>query len=443
MFTNTKIFVIDDDVSNLEYLQNRLKKLGLTFFSTHDSLKALDLIVEVHPDIVLTDLMMPEKDGFTILKEVQDFDSNILTIIFTAFATIDSAIKAMKSGAFDYLQKPYTIEQLKIVLQKAVKFQKLRNDNFLLRRQIKKSKAFDNMIGKSKVIKNIFEQVVRISHTDANVMIYGESGTGKELLARSIHARSQRSSNPFIPVDCVALPDSLLESELFGHEKGAFTGAEFRRKGLLEYAHKGTIFLDEICELAPNLQAKLLRVLQEREFRRVGGNELIKVDLRILSATNQNPEQAVKDGLFREDLYYRLNVIPFEIPPLRERKQDVPLLVHHFLELFGGSKKRKRKTIGPVVMNALTNYSWPGNVRELRNIIECIMSLTDGDKEIQLSDLPHNFMDSNNHKTISCSHLKDLSFLDAKKRLLSDFEKEYFSNLLKDTNGNNLYVYKT
>ena len=294
---------------------------------------------------------------------------------------------------------------------------------------------FDGMIAKSEVMQDIFGKVLKIANSKANVMIYGDSGTGKELLARSIHNRSRLSWEVFIPVDCVALPENLLESELFGYEKGAFTGAESMRRGLLEYADGGTLFLDEICELALNLQAKLLRVLQEREFRRVGGKNLIKVDLRIIAATNKNPADAVKNNLLREDLYYRLNVIPLELPPLKNRPEDISLLVHHYLDHFGKLSKTRNKNIDDEVINVLVNYLWPGNIRELRNLIECIVSLTDS-AEITLSDLPEYITGALKQNHVKYSKLHELPFMTAKNQVVKAFEKEYFENLLGNCAGN-------
>lgn len=283
--------------------------------------------------------------------------------------------------------------------QSEKKYQQLRKSNSARDKNINPD-MFDGMVARSGIMQEIMGKVLKIANSKANVLIYGDSGTGKELLARSIHNRSRLSSEVFIPIDCVALPDNLLESELFGYEKGAFTGAESMRRGLLEFADGGTLFLDEICELAPNLQAKLLRVLQEREFRRVGGKTLIKVDLRIISATNKYPLDAVKSGYLRQDLYYRLNVIPLELPPLKNRKEDIPLLADHFLEHFGKSARTRKKGIQESVLNALVDYSWPGNVRELRNLIECIVSLTDN-SQITLSDLPDIYRGPKNQEVVS------------------------------------------
>lgn len=431
-----KILVVDDDDIELKFLERNIKKLGANCILTRNSYEVKDLLLKERPDLILTDLMMPKKDGIAILREAKKIDPNILVIILTAYGTIDSAVSAVKAGAFDYIQKPYTVEQFETSVQKAINYRRLRIENVMLRGEIKESYHFNNIIGKSEAMQKIFEKVVKLSKSDANVIVYGESGTGKELIARSIHANSLRSTNAFIPVDCVALPENLLESELFGYEKGAFTGAESMRRGLLELADNGTLFLDEICELAPNLQAKLLRVIQEREFRRVGGKELIKVNVRIISATNRQPLEAISEGQFREDLYYRLNVIPVELPPLRERKEDIPLLLNHFLESFCHAQRLPIKTIEPTAMNALVNFYWPGNVRELKNLAERLVSLVDSN-EIRLSDIPE-YIACSDKSNFNCPFVSDLDLplIEARKRILEDFDKEYLINLLQQSNGN-------
>lgn len=298
--------------------------------------------------------------------------------------------------------------------------------------EIERSYGFGKIIARSRIMQELFAETIRIAKSDANVMIYGESGTGKELFAQTIHANSRRKKKPFIPVDCVALPENLLENELFGHEKGAFTGAVSAHRGLLQIADHGSLFLDEICELALNLQAKLLRVLQEYEFRRIGSNKLTTVDLRIISATNKEPNEAVKSGLLRQDLYYRLNVIPLVVPPLRKRQIDIPLLFAYFFKKSRSSNRSAGKTtLDPEVLHAMMNYSWPGNVRELKNLVERLISLVDGSR-IRLSDLPQDIRSVLGHPQIQQDRLMKSPFFAAKK----EFEKEYFSNLLEIFDGN-------
>jgi DNA-binding NtrC family response regulator len=348
----------------------------------------------------------------------------------TAYGKIRSAINAMKLGAFEYIEKPFSAEQLQETLNNALKFR-------LATRAHKKmvDDSLHNILGNSHLMELIVERIKRISHSDASVLIYGESGTGKELIARALHQTSQRNDRAFIPVDCVALPEHLLESELFGHERGAFTGAETMRRGLLEYADKGTLFLDEICELAPTLQAKLLRVLQQREFRRVGGKDLIQVDLRIISATNKRPADAIRNRELREDLYYRLNVIPIEIPPLRERTEDIPLLVERFIERFSRANNCNGKTVHSLALEALMSYSWPGNVRELQNVVERVMSLT-ADPTICVADLPDYIASFAKVDGIRMDEISRLPFLNARQRIHEEFEKQYIIQLLQRCKGN-------
>lgn len=429
-----KILLIDDNIADLKSLERNIKRLGVNCLTTNGSLKALELVSIERPDMVFTALKMPDKDGITILKEIKKIEPKIIVIILTAYRKISSAIEAMKNGAYDYLQKPLSSIVIKATIQRAIAHKRSTDENIAIRGQIA-TFDFDNIIGKSEVMKNLFEKVMKIAQGNANVMIYGESGTGKEMLARSIHANSLKKANHFIPVDLVAVPENLLESELFGYEKGAFTGAESIRIGLLEYADQGTLFLDEICELASKLQAKLLRVIQEQEFRRVGGKKLIKVNLRIISATNKEPKMAVKSGLLREDLFYRLNVIPFVLPPLRERKEDIPLLVNYYLEKFGKSTISVIKSIDLAAMDAMMSYSWPGNVRELQNLVEQVVALADGPK-ILLSDLPEYLKSSETNECAERRQISDLPYYEARNPIMEKFDEEYFENLLKKCDGN-------
>ena len=308
-------------------------------------------------------------------------------IILTGYASIRNAVEAMKAGAFDYLAKPVKMEEVLMVIKRAIEFRNLRRENYALKRQLKKKYKFQNFIGDSSSMNKVFRTIEKVADTDSTILILGESGTGKELVARAIHYHSARRDKPLIPVNCGAIPEELLESELFGHEKGAFTNAIRTRIGRFEMANGGTIFLDEIAEMSPHLQVKLLRVLQEQEFERLGGTRTIKCDVRIIAATNKNLEQAVTDGKFREDLYYRLKVIPIQLPPLRERKSDIPLLVNHFLEQMNKAKKKKIRGMEREVLKALEEYDWPGNVRELENVIERMVILTEGDY-ITIEDSP-------------------------------------------------------
>jgi len=338
-------------------------------------------------DIIFTDLMMPNIDGMEVLKYATQHSRESICMILTGYGTIKNAVEAVKLGAFDYLTKPIKMDEILITLKRALEFRDLKRENQNLKNQLKKKYKFENIIGDSEKMHQIFETIEKVADTDSTILILGESGTGKELIAKAIHYNSYRREGPFIPVNCAAIPSELLESELFGHEKGAFTNAIRTRIGRFELANGGTVFLDEIGDMSPNLQSKLLRVLQERQFERIGGVKTVKIDIRIIAATHQDLRVAVEQGRFRQDLYYRLNVIPIRVPPLRERKSDIPLLVHHFLNHFNKSKKRKIQGIHNEALNRLIGYYWPGNVRELENIIERIVILTNNDS-ITVQDLP-------------------------------------------------------
>lgn len=385
-----KILVVDDEAINREVLAEILSMEGYEVITAADGMEALENMKEMDFDLVLTDLMMPRLDGIALLSQIKEISPPTLGIVFTGFGSIETAVKAMKAGAYDYITKPLQVDEVKIAIKKALDFQRLQRENISLRRQLKKKYFFENMIGDSEGMQDIFHLIETVADSDSNILILGESGTGKELVARAIHYNSQRQNSPLIPVNCGAIPESLLESELFGHEKGAFTGAIAHRIGRFELAKGGTIFLDEIAEMSPALQVKLLRVLQGHEFERVGGTKTIKVNVRIIAATNQDLEEAVAKKTFREDLYYRLNVIPIKLPALRERKSDIPLLFAHFLEHFNLEKKKNLEGISTEAMNLLINYRWPGNVRELENLVERLVILK-GRGLVLPEDLPEKF----------------------------------------------------
>jgi len=432
MDNTKKMLWVDNDITELKWLDRLLSERNWGCIVTNNSSKALELIPLHHPALVLISVPMSHKDMIVFLHKIKIINPQIVIIVVSDGGTIDAAIEAIKEGAYDYIQKPYSVEKLKKSIQRGIDFINNNTSGPSLDEY-----SFDNIIGQSAIIKKACEKIIKISQSDANVLIYGESGTGKELFARSIHKYSLRHAYSFIPLDCVALPENLLESELFGYEKGAFTGADYARKGLFECADKGTLFLDEICELDINLQSKLLRVLQEREFRRIGGRNLTKVNLRFIAATNRNPFEAVKCGQFREDLFYRLHVIPIKVPSLRERKEDIPLLFDHFLRKFSKIKNAKMKTVEPDAVTALMNYSWGGNVRELMNLAERLDALVEGDI-IELIDLPDYIKCTIEPSNIFCP-LKsywDLPFQEAKKKVVEDFEKEYFTNLIQKHSTN-------
>ena len=384
---NEKILLIDDSTDILENLSEYLRNDGYEVDTAANGESGISMIEKKYYDIVLTDLMMPSVDGMEVLKYVTKSSPDSICIILTGYGTVKNAVEAMKLGAYQYLSKPLMMDEILVTLQKALDHRNLKAENMNLRDQLKKKYKFENIIGDSEKMRQIFEIIEKVADTDSTILILGESGTGKELIAKAIHYNSYRREGPFVPVNCAAIPSELLESELFGHEKGAFTNAIRTRIGRFELANGGTVFLDEIGDMSPNLQSKLLRVLQERQFERVGGVKTVKIDIRVIAATHQDLKAAVQGGTFRQDLYYRLNVIPMEVPPLRERISDIPLLVNHFLAQFNKSKKRQIQGIDHEALNLMTKYHWPGNVRELENIIERIIILTNNET-IRVSDLP-------------------------------------------------------
>jgi|Deesub1362A_J573_1020465.scaffolds.fasta_scaffold00118_13 DNA-binding NtrC family response regulator len=382
-----RVLLVEDDGAARANLVQYLTELGYDVTEAVSGTDALAKLRQAPFELVVTDLKMPGADGLEVLKSIQSLIPQTLGILITGFGTISSAVRAMKLGAFDYLLKPLDLEELRMVLEKALEFQRLHRENRQYRREIEEKYGFENIIGHSEAMLKIFDLIKKVSDSDSTILIYGESGTGKELVAKAIHYRSPRSNKPFVPLNCAAIPADLLESELFGYERGAFTGAHRTKIGRFEYANGGTLFLDEVGEMSPHLQVKLLRVLQERSFERLGGIRSIEVDVRIIAATNQDLEKAIQEGRFREDLYYRLSVIPIHIPPLRERKEDIRILVEHFLDKFNRSKKRRVDGISPEAMERLVAYSWPGNVRELENLIERLVVLKQ-EGTIQVDDLP-------------------------------------------------------
>ena len=385
--TEIKIMVVDDEAKIREYFCEFLEHEGFKVSTAENGEIAINMLQEDLYDVVLIDLNMPKVDGMTVLKHLVDHNHESIGIILTGHATIKNAVEAMKLGAYDYLAKPVKMEEVLMVIKRALEFRDLRRENLALKKQLKKKYKFENFIGDSLQMNKVFRTIEKVADTTSTILILGESGTGKELVARAIHYHSVRHDKPLIPVNCGAIPEELLESELFGHEKGAFTNAIRTRIGRFELAHGGTIFLDEVAEMSPHLQVKLLRVLQDQEFERLGGTKTIKCDVRILAATNKDPDKLVEEGSFREDLYYRLKVIPIRLPPLRERKTDIPLLIHHFFEPMSKKKKKKIKGISKDVMKALIRYDWPGNVRELENIMERMIILSEG-STLTLDDLP-------------------------------------------------------
>ena len=370
-----KILVVDDDEGIREFLEIMLTREGYDVTTAPDATKALSRCRKEKFDLILTDLRMPKVDGIEFLKAVKDISQETMVILITAYASPETALSAMKEGAYDYVEKGFDIEDIKNIISGALDKKGVKREDALFIKEVADAVSFGNMIGKSKGMLKVYSVIKKVAETPTNVLILGESGTGKELVARAIHENSPRKNMPFEVINCGGVPESLLESELFGYVKGAFTGAYGDKPGLFEVTRGGTIFLDEIGDLPPLLQVKLLRVVQEKTFRRVGGTEEKKVDVRIISATNKNLEEKVKDGSFREDLYFRLNVIPINIPPLRERKEDIPILTRHFIEKCSRELGKEVKTISSYAMELLMKYPFPGNVRELDNIIERSVAL--------------------------------------------------------------------
>jgi DNA-binding NtrC family response regulator len=391
MQTKGRILVVDDEVNARNALGELLRDEGYAVESAADGFKALGKMEDFAPDLVLTDLKMPGMDGIQLLRRVHEQDPDLPVIVMTAFGEVETAVGAMRAGARDYLSKPVNFGELDAVLARELAERRLREEAGLLRARLAEKYSFDNIVGSSAPMQAVFKTVAQIASSRASVLITGESGTGKELIAAAIHQRSPRAKGPFVKLHCAALAESLLESELFGHERGSFTGAQARRDGRFQQANHGTLFLDEIGEISPSLQVKLLRFLQEREFERVGGNETISVDVRVITATNRDLKTMVAVGKFREDLFYRLNVINLEMPALRDRLSDVPLLAAHFLQKYAAENGKEVDGFATEALERLADYGWPGNVRELENVVERAVVMTQS-RRITLIDLPQHLV---------------------------------------------------
>ena len=383
-----RILIIEDDEGVRATLTDLLGEAGYEIEAVGDGPPAIERAKAALFHLYLIDLRLPSMSGIEAMQRIQKINAQAVCIVLTAYATIELSVKAMRAGAFDFIGKPFQIDVVLNLVKKALEFHRLKHENLSLKRMVRDKYRFENMVGASPQMNKVYELIERVSDSDSTILIQGESGTGKEIVAKTIHYNSRRRDKPLIPVNCGAIPEALLESELFGHEKGAFTGATSSRVGRFELAHGGTLFLDEISEMPVSLQVKLLRVLQEQTFERVGGVRSIRVDVRILAATNQDLEEAIAEKRFRPDLYYRLNVIPIQIPPLRKRKEDIPLLVDHFIQKFNVSKQRSVKGITPDALKLLMKYYWPGNIRELENLIERMMVLMGDDEMITAEDIP-------------------------------------------------------
>jgi DNA-binding NtrC family response regulator len=382
-----RILVVDDESNARNALAEILKEEGYSVETAADGFKGLSRFNEFGPDLVLTDLKMPGMDGVELLQKLREVDPDTSVIVTTAFGAVDTAVAAMRAGAVDYLTKPINVDELLLVIERALEQSRLRRETHELRTQLAERYRFDNVIGSSPKMQQVFKVVAQVAPSRATVLLTGESGTGKELIAAAIHHRSPRNDGAFVKLHCAALAESLLESELFGHERGAFTGAERRREGRFEQANGGTLFLDEIGDISAATQVKLLRVLQEHEFERVGGNQTIRVDVRVIAATNRDLRSMVADGKFREDLFYRLNVINITLPPLKERASDIPALAMHFLRRYSEENAKQTDHFSDAALARLVGYAWPGNVRELENVVERAVVLADGES-IEPTHLP-------------------------------------------------------
>jgi DNA-binding NtrC family response regulator len=426
-----RILVIDDNPAILKLMARILKANDYEVTTAYNGKSGIKKLDRNDYELVFTDLMMPDISGMGVLEHVMSKSPKTLCIILTAHGTIKNSVDAIKKGAFDYITKPVSPNELLVIVDKALKFKSLEEENIRLKKDLQGKYKYTNLVGTSKAIKKIFDLIEKVADTDGTVLITGASGTGKELIAKAIHYNSNRSDKPLVVVSCGAIPETLLESELFGHEKGAFTGAYKRRIGRFEIANGGTIFLDEIGEMSPALQVKLLRVLQERKFERVGGTKTIHVDLRIVAATNKNLTTAINNETFREDLYYRLNVIPLKVPLLKQRKSDIPLLIDFFMKKFQKGKGKKITGFSPKAMDAMFAYRWPGNVRELENVVKRIIILCDN-QVVSFDDLPENIQEIS--KSVQPDEEiirgKDLNFHEA----VQSYEKRIILEALEKSN---------
>ena len=428
-----KILVIDDNQDMLSGCQKFLEDAGYAVVVAESGEKGLALYEKENPDLVIVDLKMPKIDGMAVLQSIMARDREAIVIVFTGYGTIEEAVEAIKAGAFDFIQKLFDPDEFLIVIKRALKLRHVRVENSALKQLLDTRFQFENIIGNSEAITQVFDLIRKISNASANVLITGESGTGKELVAQCIHANSKRSHKPFVPLNCGGLPEHLVESELFGHTKGAFTDAKQNHAGLIEHAKGGTFFLDEIGELPMPLQVKFLRVLEDHKIRRLGSNEEIEIDVRLICATNQNIEALIEAGRFREDLFYRINTFEIHLPPLRERQGDIQLLAHHFLNHFAETSDKAIQGISTEAMDVLCDYNWPGNVRELMHVMERAVALSDADA-IQLEDLPENLV-GQTADTLSSAQI-DLPFQEAKDAVVEKFERTFIHRLLKAHNGN-------
>ncbi|MCL4490489.1 MAG: sigma-54 dependent transcriptional regulator [Nitrospirae bacterium] len=425
-----KILLIEDERPMRLGLLHSLKADGYRVKAAANGAEGIKLAETEGFDIVITDLRLPDTDGIGVLKAVKGIAQDTGVIIITAFADVKTAVEAMREGAYDYISKPFDPDELLLVISRFIKHKELENENIRLREEIRACKHFEHIVGNSPAMQSIFEKINVVANTDSAVMIYGESGTGKELVANAIHNLSPRKDKPFVKINCAAIPDALLESELFGHEKGAFTGAIQRRKGKFEAADDGTVFLDEIGDIPLPLQAKLLRVLENRTFERLGGNESLTVNVRTIYATSKNLKDEVKANRFREDLYYRLNVLPMTVPPLRERREDIPLLIDHFLEIYEKKVGKTGLAVSPAAMNMLLSYDYPGNVRELKHAIEMAVTFCKGNT-LEPCCLPAEMRGEVLERNLQTAACEDIPVTEKVRA----FERELIARVLEETGG--------
>lgn len=430
-----RILIVDDEKDMLVLLKRIIsEETDHTLETATDPIKAVELSKKYPFDLVITDLKMPSMDGIELLEKVKKIGPDVCVVIMTAYATIETAVEAIQKGAYDYITKPFRRERILLTIDKVMEWREMVRENLALRQALAEKSDFSPLIGATPVMKKIFERIKQVAPTMATVLITGASGTGKELVAREIHENSLRALKKMITVNCTAIPEQVLESELFGHVKGSFTGAWKDKKGLVEEANEGTLFLDEIGDLSPHMQTKLLRLLQEDEYKPVGSTITKKADLRFIAATNHNLKSDIREKLFREDLFYRLNVIHIEVPPLRERKQDIPLLAYHFIKKYARVNRKDIKDISPSAMQALLSQDFAGNVRELENIIERSVILCRSNK-LEMKDL---ILDSEQETFYPefDEELHRLSFKEAKTRMILMFHEQYIRSLLRETGGN-------
>jgi len=427
-----KILVVDDEDNIRTSLAGVLEDEGFRPLFANDGVTALDVIRKELPDLVLLDIWMPRMDGIETLQRMKELHPSLLVIMMSGHGTIETAVKSTKMGAYDFIEKPLSLEKLLVTIRNALGMLRLKDENETLREMAFRERG---MTGSSPAMVKLQEQILLVAPTNASVLITGENGTGKELVARSIHFHSQRKDRPFVEINCAAIPEELIESELFGHEKGAFTGAVAQKKGKFDQADGGTLFLDEIGDMSLKTQAKILRILQERKFERVGGNRTIEVDVRIIAATNKVLEDEIRAGSFREDLFYRLNVVPFTVPPLRERREDIPILVEHFLDLYSLREGNERKTITPEAMEALKGGAWPGNVRELKNVVERLVIMTPG-ATITAAHIPDSVGSGAAVREAGAGRMESLMERDTLREARDEFEKEFILRKLEEFNWN-------